>query len=155
MTDPVFLVETIFVAVLQVDLVLPVRALGLDVKDIAAGQRVGRGLDWCWECQDGAGSETTPLSACTQPTAQPVVPSENAAGPSGDPQGRDVVPAGHSQGGLQGRGVVLGPSQSEGWCRVKWDHDGSINEYRVGAEDCYDLHVFVVGGRSRSKDRQH
>ena len=37
---------------------------------------------------------------------------------------------------------------------MRWDHDGAVNEYRMGADDCYDLQVIaqpqkpVCGGRA-------
>ena len=38
-----------------------------------------------------------------------------------------------------GKGTTVDGCKQDGWVKVKWDHDGSDNNYRVGGEDCYDL----------------
>ena len=50
-----------------------------------------------------------------------------------------------------GEGAVVGPADSQGWVKVKWDH-GEENSYQWGSEGKYDLEV--VGGATEAKTGQ-
>ena len=93
-------------------------------------------------------SPQTVSSAAANSPASVTVPGGSSPPPLA------AAPGAHAPGGLpaslMGRGMTLGPSKTPGWCRVQWDHNGSIDEYRMGADDSYDLQVFgnqVSGGR--------